>query len=75
MFILMKRAFRFHQLVLGVSVCAHQGDGKRACDGASCWPNTGLLLRFSVFEITQQSASALSHGLLSLTKHKKCMYN
>lgn len=32
----------------------------------------GFFFAFSVFEITQQSASALSHGLLNLTKHKKC---
>lgn len=32
----------------------------------------GASFAFSVFEITQQSASALSHGLLNLTKHKKC---
>lgn len=35
----------------------------------------GASFAFLFFEITQQSASALSHGLLSLTKHKKCMYN
>lgn len=75
-----------HSLALGASVCAHQGDGKRACHGAACWPNTehpkrerergewGGSFALVFVEITQ-TVSVCFESRFTLTKHKKCMYN
>lgn len=46
-----------------------------------CWPiikqetRPKMNIFFFLLEIMQQQATVLSHGLLNLTKHKKCMYN
>lgn len=53
----------------------HQGDGKRACCNVMLAQYEAKKGLQCIYEIIQHQASVLSHGLLNLTKHKKCMYS